>query len=158
MTSDTINNKHRPAQVLLVEDNYGDILLTQRAFADAKISNDLHVAAWGEEAVEMLYKKGAWENSPTPDLILLDLNLPGMSGQDVLKLIKQDDLLKKIPVVILSSSKADQDVVKSYNLHANGYVVKPVSLENFSEVVQKLEQFWFSLVVLPCPSADESDM
>jgi len=154
MTTDILSNKHRAAQVLLVEDNHGDVLLTKRAFGEAKIANHLSVANTGEEAVAMLRKEGAWEKMQTPDIVLLDLNLPQMSGQDVLKIIKEDAKLKHIPVIILSSSRAEQDVVKSYDLHANGYVVKPVNLEKFNEVVQKLEAFWFTLVVMP----DEKDI
>ncbi len=149
MTIDATINKQRPAQVLLVEDNHGDVLLTKRAFKESKIANDLTVAMSGEEAIRVLRKEGEHAQATTPDLILLDLNLPQMSGQDVLNVIKNDTKLRHIPVVVLSSSKADQDVVKSYNLHANGYVVKPISLESFNEVVQKLEAFWFTLVVLP---------
>lgn len=148
MTTSTIENKHRPARILLVEDNQGDVILTRRAFQEAKIANQLQVAMSGEEAVEMLSREGEWKDL-LPDIILLDLNLPQMNGQDVLKFIKESEHLRHIPVVILSSSNAEQDVVRSYNLHANGYVVKPVSLASFHEVVQKLEQFWFTLVVMP---------
>ncbi len=149
MTTDIIANKQRPAQVLLIEDNHGDVLLTKRAFKESKIANDLTVAMSGDQALSILRKDGEYAAAITPDLILLDLNLPEISGQDVLKAIKTDDALRHIPVVVLSSSKADQDVVRSYNLHANGYVTKPISLESFHEVVQKLEAFWFTLVVLP---------
>lgn len=149
MTIDTLVNKQRPAQVLLVEDNYGDVLLTQRAFQQARISNELNVVKNGEDAIAFLKKEGRYENAPMPDIILLDLNLPKIHGHDVLHFIKQNEDIKHIPVIILSSSKAEQDVVKGYSLHANGYVVKPVNLEKFKEVVLSLEKFWFTLVVMP---------
>lgn len=149
MSTDILINKQRPANILLVEDNYGDVILTRRAFQEAKIVNKLYVASTGEEAVSMLRKEDEWKDFNLPDLILLDLNLPQMHGQEVLEIIKKEQSLKHIPVIILSSSRADNDVVKSYNLHANGYVVKPVSLDNFHDVVKKLEQFWFTLVVMP---------
>lgn len=153
MTIASTIDKQRPAQVLLVEDNVGDAMLTKRAFKSAKISNQLTVAKNGEEAIAILLKEGAYSTAETPDLILLDLNLPQMSGQDVLNFIKSNEDLRHIPVLVLSSSKAEQDVIKSYNLHANGYVIKPISIDNFTEVVQKIEAFWFSLVVMP----DSSD-
>ena len=151
MTADTLAEKHRPARILLVEDNKGDVLLTKRAFKEGRFANEIIVARTGEEALMHLRKEGEYSGSKAPDIILLDLNLPQMSGQDVLKIIKDDPQLKHIPVVILSSSKANQDVVKSYSLHANGYIVKPVSLESFTEVVKKIEQFWFTVVVMPEP-------
>lgn len=153
MITDYLIEKRRPARVLLVEDNPGDVILTRRAFAEAKIANDMRVASTGEEALSMLRREGANQGDALPDLILLDMNLPQMHGRDVLDAIKSDPKIRHIPVVMLSSSRAGQDVVGSYNLHANGYVVKPISLENFSEAVHKLEQFWFTLVVLP----DEED-
>lgn len=149
MTANTVQNRNRPARVLLVEDNHGDVILTRRAFQESKIANQLHVATTGEEAIAMLSKEGKWAEMETPDLILLDLNLPMMSGQEVLRFIKGAENLRHVPVIILSSSSAEEDVVKSYNLHANGYIVKPVNLGNFNEVVLKLEQFWFTLVVMP---------
>lgn len=151
MTTSSTIDKHRPAQVLLVEDNAGDVMLTKRAFSSAKIANEITVAKSGEEALTILLKEDEHEHAATPDLVLLDLNLPQMSGQDVLSFIKSNDNLKHIPVIVLSSSKAEQDVIKSYNLYANGYVVKPISLDSFSEVIQKIETFWFTLVVLPKP-------
>ncbi|MFW0778175.1 MAG: response regulator [Rickettsiales bacterium] len=149
MNLNTVSKRHRPAHVLLVEDNLGDVVLTRRAFEEAKIANHLHVAMTGEDAISMLRKEGEWADLGTPDLVLLDLNLPQMCGQDVLKIIKETPELKHLPVVILSSSCAERDVAKSYDLHANGYVVKPVNLENFNEIVQKLEDFWFTIVVMP---------
>lgn len=154
MTIASTIDKHRPAQVLLVEDNVGDAMLTRRAFKSAKIGNQLTIAKSGEEALAILLKQGEYAEALMPDLILLDLNLPQMSGQDVLNFIKNEEQLKHIPVIVLSSSKAEQDVIKSYNLHANGYVVKPISVDNFSEVIQKIEAFWFTLVIMP----DSSDL
>lgn len=148
MTIDLISGKHRPAQILLVEDNIGDVMLTKRAFKTAKIANQITVAQTGEEAIALLEK----ENALLPDLILLDLNLPQMSGREVLSHIKNSHF-RHIPVIVLSSSKAEQDVLQSYDLHANGYVIKPISIANFTDVIRKIEDFWFSLVVLP----DNSD-
>jgi two-component system, chemotaxis family, response regulator Rcp1 len=149
MAADIIMHKQRPAQVMLIEDNNGDVILTRRALKEAKISNQLTVAMSGEEAITMLNKEGEYADVMTPDLILLDLNLPKMHGQEVLRIIKDSVGTKHIPVIILSSSRAEQDVVRSYNLHANGYVVKPLNLNSFKEVVEKIEKFWFTLVVLP---------
>lgn len=149
MITEPIIHKHRPARVMLVEDNHGDVILIRRAFQEAHIATQLIVATSGEAALSMLCKEGEWRDLFTPDLILLDLNLPQMSGHEVLWEIKQDSTLRHIPVVVLSSSCAEQDVRKSYHHHANGYVVKPLSLEDFNEVVKKLEQFWFTLVVMP---------
>ncbi len=139
----------RAARILLVEDNKGDIILTKRAFRESKISNELTVVTSGEDAVAYLKKEQPYAESLTPDLILLDLNLPQMSGHDVLDFIKNDPKVSHIPVVILSSSRAEQDVIRSYKLHANAYVVKPMNAEKFIEVVDTLEKFWFSLAVLP---------
>lgn len=154
MTIASAIDKHRPAQVLLIEDNVGDAMLTRRAFKGAKIANELTIAKSGEEALAILLKEGEFAAASTPDLILLDLNLPQISGQDVLDFIKNNQNLKHIPVIVLSSSKAEQDVIKSYNLYANGYVVKPINIDNFTEVIQKIEAFWFALVVMP----DQSDL
>ena len=154
MATDTLVSKGRLAQILLVEDNEGDVVLTKRAFAESKIANNLSVAKNGEEAISRLRKEGEYANTETPDIILLDLNLPKMSGQEVLQVIKNDERLRYIPIIILSSSRAEQDVVKSYDLHANGYIVKPVNMNDLSQVVSKLEAFWFTLVVMP----DSSDI
>lgn len=156
MMIDLVQNKGRPAEVLLVEDNYGDVLLTMRAFKGANITNNVTVAASGEEAISILRREGKHKEVRSPDLILLDLNLPKINGHDVLSFIKNDPELRNIPVLILSSSCVEQDIVKSYGLHANGYIVKPVRLNQFIETVQKLEQFWFSLVVLPDLADKES--
>jgi CheY-like chemotaxis protein len=145
----TIEAEGRPAELLLVEDNYGDVLLTREAFRGAKISNNLTVASDGEQAMAMLRQQGAYFDQPRPDLILLDLNLPRMDGREVLLEIKNDPVLQRTPVIVLTSSKADVDVLKSYDLRANGYIVKPVTLDRLKEIVNLLEAFWFSVVVLP---------
>jgi len=139
----------KPIEILLVEDNEGDIILTNEAFKTCKIANIMHVARDGEQAMEFLNREGEHANATTPDLILLDLNLPKKDGKQVLKEIKENDNLKTIPVVILTSSKSEQDIVKSYGLHANSYIVKPVDLEKFIEIVDAIENFWFTVVVLP---------
>jgi chemotaxis family two-component system response regulator Rcp1 len=149
MRIDTVKNRGRPAEILLVEDNYGDIVLAKKAFTIAKISNNITVASNGIEAMEILRREGRHEALPMMDLILLDLNLPKKDGKQVLAEIKEDENLKRIPVVILTSSRTELDVVKSYNLHANSYVVKPVNMEKFGEIVHSIEQFWFAVVVLP---------
>ena len=141
----------RPAEIMLVEDNRGDALLAARAFRQAEIENNLTVAETGEKALAMLRREGEYASMRLPDIILLDLNLPMMSGKDVLAAIKSDDALRHIPVIILSSSSAPPDISGSYDLHANAYIVKPLNLENFSDVVHSIEQFFFMLAVLPAP-------
>lgn len=141
--------KAKQVEILLVEDNEGDVFLTKKAFAQAKIANNIHVAIDGEIAMNMLHKKDNFFHLPTPDIVLLDINLPKKNGKQVLAEMKEDEALKRIPVVILTSSKAEEDVVKSYDLYANSYVVKPINLEKFYEVVRAIEDFWFSVVVLP---------
>lgn len=154
MTVNTVANRGRPAHILLVEDNHGDVILTKRAFKEAKIANIVTVATTGEEALAILRKENEYSEAHLPDLILLDLNLPRISGQRVLEIIKNDTALKHIPVLMLTSSRSEQDVVSSYKLHATGYLNKPMSATSFDEVVGKLEQFWFTLVVMP----EASDM
>jgi two-component system, chemotaxis family, response regulator Rcp1 len=149
MRVDTIQHKGRPAEILLVEDNPGDVILTRKAFEQAKIANNITIAKNGEEAMQLLRREGSYADAPVPDLILLDLNLPKKSGKDVLKEIKSDDVLKHIPVVVLTSSRAELDIVKSYGLHANSYIIKPVNLEKFGEIVATIERYWFTIVVLP---------
>jgi CheY-like chemotaxis protein len=149
MTEMTIEARGRPAELLLVEDNYGDVLLTREAFRSSKIANNLTVASDGEEAMRILRKEGPHAEAAIPDIILLDLNLPRMDGRDVLKAIRADPDLKLIPVIVLTSSKADVDVKQSYALKANGYVVKPVDFERLKQVVALIESFWFTVVVLP---------
>jgi CheY-like chemotaxis protein len=136
-------------EVLLVEDNPGDVRLTREALRDAKVRNNLHVAADGEEALAFLRREGSHGGAPRPDLILLDLNLPKRDGREVLHEIKADDRLKHIPVVILTTSQAERDILETYRLRANAYVTKPVDLERFLTVVQSIEQFWLQIVKLP---------
>jgi chemotaxis family two-component system response regulator Rcp1 len=139
----------RPVRILLVEDNPADVRLTQEAMKEAKVRNELNVAQDGEEALAFLHKEGKHKDAKRPDVILLDLNLPRKSGLEVLKEIKGDDELKAIPVVVITSSKAEHDIVRTYNLHANCYVSKPVDLTQFLEVVKSIEDFWLSIVRLP---------
>lgn len=139
----------KPVDILLVEDNSGDADLAREALEDSKLKNNLYVTADGEEAMDFLYKKGKHADKPRPDLIILDLNLPKKDGREVLAEIKNDDDLKRIPVVILTSSKAEEDIIKTYNLHANCYITKPIDLEQFLVVVKTIENFWLSIVVLP---------
>jgi chemotaxis family two-component system response regulator Rcp1 len=143
-----------PIEILLVEDNPGDVDLTREALESGKIRNLLHVAANGEEAMAFLRHKGKYTNAPRPDLVLLDLNLPRMDGREVLAQIKSDDDLKRIPVVVLTSSKAEEDILKVYNLHANCYITKPMDLLQFLKVVRVIEDFWFTIVKLP-PKEDK---
>jgi len=139
----------RPIEILLVEDNLGDVRLTQEALREGKVRNHLHVVADGVEAMAFLRREGQHAHAPQPDLILLDLNLPKKSGPEVLAEIKADPELRRIPVVILTVSKAEEDVLKSYNLHANCYITKPVNLDQFLEVVKSIEDFWLTVVMLP---------
>jgi len=139
----------RPIEILLVEDNPGDVVLTREAFQDAKIANNITVVNDGEEALYYLNQEGKYSDAIRPDLVLLDLNLPKKDGREVLAGIKENALLKRIPVVIMTSSKAESDVVQTYNLHANSYLVKPVNLGSFAQIVETIENFWFTVVVLP---------
>jgi CheY-like chemotaxis protein len=136
--------------ILLVEDNPGDVELVRESLSEGKINNELHVASDGVEAMNFLKRRDKYGSAQCPDLILLDLNLPRKSGRDVLQEIKTDPELKLIPVVVLTSSKAEEDILKSYNLHANCYVTKPVDLEQFMSVVKSIENFWLTVVKLPC--------
>jgi chemotaxis family two-component system response regulator Rcp1 len=138
-----------PLEILLVEDSPGDIRLTREAFKDAKVLVNLHVALDGEEAMAFLECKGTHVNSPRPDLILLDLNLPKKDGRAVLAEIKGNTMLQTIPVVILTTSASEADILKSYALHANCYITKPVDLEGFLKVVKSIDSFWLSVVKLP---------
>ena len=139
----------RPIEILLVEDNPGDARLTREALSQSKVSNNLHHARDGEEAMRFLKREGQFANAPTPDLVLLDLNLPRRDGREVLEDVKRDPLLKHIPVVVLTSSEAEEDILRSYRLHANCFITKPVDLEQLTKVVQAIEHFWFTLVKLP---------
>ena len=139
----------RPVDILLVEDNPGDVRLTKEALKDAKVLNEIYVARDGVEAMQFVHREGSFANAPMPDLILLDLNLPRKDGREVLAEIKKDPKLRHIPVVVLTTSKADEDIIKTYNLHANAYITKPVDLNRFVEIMHALEEFWFTIVKLP---------
>lgn len=139
----------KPIEILLVEDNGADVRLTQEAFKEGKVLNNLSVVANGVEAIDFLHRKGKYAASPHPDLILLDLNMPRKNGCEVLGEIKQDPDLKRIPVVVLTISKSKEDIMKSYNLHANCYISKPVGLDQFIDVVKSIEDFWLTIVKLP---------
>jgi chemotaxis family two-component system response regulator Rcp1 len=139
----------RPIVILLVEDNPADVVLTRENLELSKILHELHVASDGVEAMAFLRREPPHQEAPTPDLILLDLNLPRMDGREVLEQLKIDPLLLRIPVVVLTSSDAEQDVVRSYDLHANAYVTKPVDLEGFGKIVRGIESFWFAVVHYP---------
>lgn len=139
----------RPVEILLVEDSPGDVRLTKEALKEGKVLNNLNVVGDGVEALAFLQKEGPYTNMTRPDLILLDLNLPKKDGREVLEAIKNDPDLKRIPVVILTTSNAEKDVLKSYDLHANCYVTKPVDFEQFITVVKSVEDFWLTVVKLP---------
>jgi len=139
----------RPAEFLLVEDNPGDVRLTQEALEECKLSNHLSVVGDGVEALAFLRREGKYANAPRPDLILLDLNLPRKGGREVLAEIKADSDLRRIPVVVVTSSEAEQDIVATYDLHVNCYVTKPVDLEQFIKVVRSVSTFWLTIVKLP---------
>lgn len=139
----------QPVDILLVDDDEGDVLLTQKVLEKGKIFNSLSVARDGVEALRFLRKEGEFTNVPRPDLVLLDLNMPRMDGKETLKEIKRDPNLKTIPIVVLTTSDADQDVIQSYNLQANCYVTKPVDLAQFTNAVQKLQDFWLCVVKFP---------
>ena len=136
-------------EILLVEDNPGDVRLTMEVLKDSKVCNNLSVVGDGTEAMAYLRQEGQYSKTRRPDLILLDLNLPGKDGRQVLAEIKSDRELKSIPVVVLTTSAADQDVIRTYELHANCYITKPVDLEQFIRIVQYIENFWFNIVKLP---------
>jgi two-component system, chemotaxis family, response regulator Rcp1 len=138
-------------EILLVEDSPADVLIAREALTEAKLLNKIHVAEDGVEAMDFLHRKGKFASSPRPDLILLDLNLPRKNGREVLAEIKADDELRTIPVVVLTTSRSEEDILKSYNLHANCYVVKPVEFDSFVKAVQSIRHFWFSVVTLPPP-------
>lgn len=139
----------KPVEILLVEDNPGDVRLTQEALKESKIRNNLHIVTDGEAALQYLRKTGPYGKEPRPDLVLLDLNLPKKDGREVLGEIKKDPDLKRIPVVILTTSKAEEDIFKSYDNHANCYITKPVDFSQFLKVVRQIEDFWLTIVKLP---------
>jgi two-component system, chemotaxis family, response regulator Rcp1 len=148
-----MNDNTEPIEILLVEDNPGDARLAVEALKDSKVSNNLYHVRDGVEAMQFLHRRGEYADAPHPDLILLDLNLPRKDGREVLAEIKEDSDLRLIPVVVLTTSEAERDLVRTYDLHANAYVVKPIDLNRFIEVVQAIEDFWFAIVKLP-PKAE----
>ncbi|MEM9821474.1 MAG: response regulator [Bacteroidota bacterium] len=141
--------KSRPVNILLIEDNPGDVRLTQEAFKEGSMSINLKVKMDGVEAIKYLKNEDPEEEYIVPDLILLDLNLPKRDGREVLEEIKSDDTLKRIPVVVLTTSNAEQDILKSYNLHVNCYINKPVDFDKFFDIIQKIEEFWLTTAILP---------
>ena len=145
----------RPVEFLLVEDNPGDVRLTQEALKDSKVRNNLSVLGDGMSALAFLRREAPHEHAPRPDIILLDLNLPKMDGRELLSHIKADPKLKRIPVVVITSSEAEQDILRTYDLHVNCYVTKPVDLDQFIKVVQSIETFWLTIVQLPLPDSAE---
>jgi len=139
----------KPINILLVEDNPGDVRLTKEGFKEGKVYNNLYVAEDGEEAMTFLRQEDPYLDVPRPDIILLDLNLPKKDGREVLEEIKGDPDLRRIPVIILTTSKAEEDILKTYDLHANCYITKPVNLEDFISITKSIENFWLSIVKLP---------
>ena len=144
-----MDNSGSAVEILLVEDNPGDVRLTKEAFREGRIENNLHVVTDGVEALDFLHRRGDHADAPRPDIVLLDLNLPRKNGDDVLAEIKADEDLQSIPVIVLTSSSAEEDVARSYELHANAYLTKPVDPNAFIDTIQSFEQFWFSIVKLP---------
>jgi CheY-like chemotaxis protein len=144
-----IQERNKLIEILMVEDNPADVRLTREAFKDAKMLNSMHVAVDGEEAMEFLRRAGKFKTAPRPDLILLDLNLPKKDGREVLAEIKNDPELKRIPVVVLTTSEDERDIFKAYDLHVNAYITKPVDLDQFMKIVEAVEDFWLSVVKLP---------
>jgi CheY-like chemotaxis protein len=138
-----------PVEILLAEDNPGDVKLTRKALEKGRLANNLHVVNDGVETMEFLRGEGEYEGRPRPDLVLLDLNMPRKDGREVLEEIKESEQLKRIPVVVLTSSEAEEDVIRSYDLHANAYLTKPVDFDGFIDVVSTLEEFWLQVVKLP---------
>lgn len=145
----TMANSNSPVEILLVEDNPGDERLTREALKEGKVYSNLHWVKDGVAAMQFLRRQGDYSGAPRPDIILLDLNLPKKDGREVLQDIKNDEELKRIPVVVLTTSKAEEDVLRTYNLHANCFVTKPVDLEKFIVVVKSIDAFWLTVVTLP---------
>jgi len=139
----------KPIEILLVEDNPAEVRLTIEGLKEARVANNLSAVMDGDSAIEFLHRRGKYKNAPSPDLILLDLNLPGLDGRAVLRHIKEDPELKVTPVVIITSSEAESDIIKSYEAHANCFISKPIDFEGFTQVVRSIENFWFTVVRLP---------
>ena len=142
-------SEREPVEILLAEDNPGDVKLTRKALEQGNLVNNLHVVNDGVEAMAFLHNEGEYADKPRPDLVLLDLNMPRMSGREVLEAVKGDEELKRIPVVVLTSSEAEEDIVSSYEMHANAYLTKPVDFDGFIDIVGTLENFWLEVVKLP---------
>jgi CheY-like chemotaxis protein len=142
-------NVYRPVEILLVEDNAGDVGLIEEVFEEAKIKSSLHVAGDGEEAMLYLHGEGKFSGFPRPDIVILDLNLPKKDGREVIKEMKEDKNLHNIPVIVLTTSNAENDVLRVYNLHANAYVTKPIDFDQFMKVVGSIENFWLEIAQLP---------
>lgn len=149
------NTNYTPIEILLVEDNEDDVVLTTAAFKKGKVSNNMNVVGDGVEALAFLRREGQFSAAPRPDIILLDLDLPRMDGHELLKIIKDDPEFSAIPVVILTTSKAEEDIIKSYKSHSNCFVTKPVLMEDFERVIRTLEDFWFLIVRLPQPEDEK---
>lgn len=145
----TASDGSRPVEILLAEDNPGDVKLTEKALEKGKVINNLHVVTDGVEAMKYLRQEGTYASAPRPDLLLLDLNMPRKDGQEVLRDVKADEDLRRIPVVVLTSSEAEEDIVDSYDLHANAYLTKPVDFEGFVDIIGTIEEFWLSVVKRP---------
>ncbi len=141
---------YRPIEILLIEDSPSDANLTIKGLKTAKVLNNLHWVEDGESAMEFLLREGEYASAPRPDLILLDLNLPGMDGREVLHEVKSDPDLKRIPIVILTTSADEQDILRAYNLNANCYITKPVNIQQFLDIIGLIEDFWLAAVKLPC--------
>src|SRR6056297_860946 len=144
-----MNAPNDPVEILLAEDNPGDVMLTKKALEEGKLANNLHVTTDGVDALEFLRQDGEHEDAPRPDLVLLDLNMPRKDGEDVLEEMQADASLRRIPVVVLTSSESEEDIAKSYELNANAYLTKPVDFDGFVEIVNRMEDFWFQVVKLP---------
>lgn len=144
-----MNNSEKPIHILLVEDNPGDMRLTVEALKEGKVRNEMSWAKDGVEALDFLFRRGTFADVDAPDLILLDLNLPKKNGREVLEEIKNDPKLKSIPVVVLTTSRAEEDILRSYELHANCYIIKPVDLDKFMAVIKAIDHFWLSIVTRP---------
>jgi CheY-like chemotaxis protein len=145
----SIDPEARPIEILLVEDDDGDVLLTTEALEASKITNNMHVARNGEEALKFLRQEGPYSDAPRPDIVLLDLNLPRVDGREVLSQVKSDEDLRRIPIIVLTTSEAEEDIVRSYDLHANAYVTKPVDFNRFLQVIQSIDEFFVTVVKLP---------
>ena len=144
-----MSQKSRPINLLLIEDNPGDVRLTQEAFKEGKLTYQMDVVMDGVEAIHFLRRRPPYDNAATPDIILLDLNLPKKDGREVLAEIKADENLRRIPVIVLTTSNAEQDILKSYDLHVNCYINKPVDFDKFFDIIQMIEDFWLTIAILP---------